>query len=124
MSISDTVGFDHIPGEEHLISCLQKNLHFSVNNKTIKRGRLLLFRKFHYFIQIALLTERGVRENFEIPIPFGVESYSDDGLIYFDYRTKALQVDNLPKIPEKVNSIYFDKILEIQIITNASLVCI
>jgi hypothetical protein len=124
MSITDTIGFDHIPGEDFLIYCLQKNLHFSINNKTIKRGRLLLFRKFHYFIQIALLTEKGVRENFEIPIPFGVEFYSEDGLIYFDYRLKALEVDSLPKIPEKVTSAYFDKILEIQIITNAALSCL
>lgn len=122
--MADTLNFDYIPGEQYLISCLQQNLSFTINNRSIKRGRLLLFRRFHYFIQIALLTEKGTRENFEIPIPFNIEFYQDDGLMYFDYRIKSLQTNILPKIPEKVNSVYFDKILEIQIINNAPLVSI
>ncbi len=60
------------------------------------------------------MTEKNLRENFEIPIPFKVEDYSDEGLLYFDYRLDSLQVDVLPRIPDKVPSIYFNKILEIQ----------
>ena len=114
MSVSTTIHLDQVPGEPFLISCLQKNMNFSINNKLIKKGRLLLFRRVHYYIQIALLTEKNLRENFEIPIPFKVENYSDEGLLYFDYRLDSLQVDVLPRIPDKVPSIYFDKILEIQ----------
>ena len=114
MSVSTTIHLDQVPGEPFLISCLQKNMNFSINNKIIKKGRLLLFRRVHYYIQIALLTEKNLRENFEIPIPFKVENYSDEGLLYFDYRLDSLQVDNLPRIPDKIPSIYFDKILEIQ----------
>lgn len=115
---------DQIPGEQFLVHCLQKNISFSVNNKVIKRGKLLLFRRFHYFIQIALLTERGTRENFDIPIPFNIEDYLEEGLLYFDYRVKSLEVENLPFITEKVSSIYFDKILEIQVINTCKLVCL
>lgn len=115
---------DQIPGEQFLVQCLQKNISFSINNRTIKRGRLLLFRRFHYFIQIALLTEKGTRENFDVPIPFKIEDYLDEGLIYFDYRLKSLEVDILPIISEKVSSIYFDKILEIQVINTCKLVCL
>lgn len=119
-----TIHPDQIPGEQFLFQCLQKNVTFSVNNRTVKRGRLLLFKRFHYFIQIALLTEKGTKENFDIPIPFKIEDYLDEGLLYFDYRLKSLEVDILPIITEKVSSIYFDKILEIQVINTCTLVCL
>ena len=116
MLITDSLSLDQIPGENFLISCLQKNLNFIINHKIIKKGKLLLFKRFHYFIQITLMNEKNVRENFDLPIPFKVESYTDEGLMYFDYRLKALEVEFLPNIPEKVHSIYFNKILEIQTI--------
>ena len=104
---------DHVPGEQYLIPWLQKQVVFSIGEKIIKRGRLLLFRRIHYYIQIALLTDKNVRENFEIPIPFQVESHADDGLLYYDYRLAALNIENIPPIPSKVSSSYFNKILEI-----------
>jgi hypothetical protein len=123
MTIS-AVHLDQVPGEAFLVNCLQKSLNFSINNKTIKRGKLLLFRRFHYFIQIALLSEKGTRENFDIPIPFKIEDYLEEGLLYFDYRLKSLEVENLPIMSEKVSSIYFDKILEIQVVNTCKLVCL
>jgi hypothetical protein len=105
---------EQIPGESFLMSCLQKRLVFCINSKVIKRGKLLLFRKSHYFIQFTILTEKGTKENMDIPFPFKCEDYSDEGLMYFDYRVESLQLENLPKIPFKVASIYFNKILEIQ----------
>lgn len=122
--IASTVSIDQVPGESFLFSCLQKNVNFSINNKTIKRGRLLLFRRFHYFIQIALLTERGTRENFDIPIPFKVEDYLEEGLLYFDYRLSSLEVQSVPLLKEKVSSIYFDRILEMQVINTCTLACL
>lgn len=124
MAIISAVHPDQIPGEQFLVQCLQKSVCFSINNRAIKRGRLLLFKRFHYFIQMALLTEKGTRENFDVPIPFKIEDYLEDGLIYFDYRLNSLEVDTLPIITEKVSSIYFDKILEIQIVNNCKLVCL
>lgn len=115
MLITDSINLDQVPGEPFLLACLQNNVTFSINNKTIKKGRLLLFRRFHYFIQISLLSDKGTRENFDLPIPFKVENYLDEGLLYFDYRLKSLEVDSFPKIPEKVHSVYFDKILEMQV---------
>lgn len=116
MLITDSISLEQVPGEAFLVSCLQKNINFSINNKIVKKGRLLLFRRFHYFIQISLQTEKGIRENFDLPIPFKVENYIEEGLLYFDYRLKALEVDSLPNIPDKVHSIYFDKILEMQVV--------
>ena len=124
MLISSAVHLDQIPGETFLVTCLQQNINLSINNKTIKRGKLLLFKRFHYFIQFALLSERGVKENFDVPIPFKIEEYPEEGLMYFDYRISSLEVEALPKITEKVSSIYFDKILEIEIINTCKLVCL
>jgi hypothetical protein len=107
------IAVDHIPGETFLLSCLQKNLTFTINNRVVKKGKLLLFRRVHYFIQIALQSENKVRENFEIPIPFQTESYEDEGLLYFDYRPSSLRVASLPTTTNKISSTYYNKILEI-----------
>lgn len=117
MSTDNTyqIAVDHIPGESFLISCLQKSLTFSINNKTIKRGKLLLFRRVHYFIQIALQSESKIRENFEIPIPFQIENYEEEGLLYFDYRPSSLKVSSLPIVASKISSSYYNKILEISV---------
>lgn len=109
------ITMDEIPGEPFLISCLQKQVLFSIGDKVIKRGRLLLFRRVHYFIQISLLSDKNVRENFEVPIPFRTENYTEEGLLYFDYRLSSLNVKNLPKMPEKISSTYFNKILELSV---------
>ena len=109
------ISFDEVPGEPFLLDCLQKQVVFSIGDKTIKKGRLLLFRRVHYFIQISLMSDKNVRENFEVPIPFKVENYTEDGLLYFDYRIASLNLKTLPKIPEKVSSTYFNKILEMSV---------
>jgi hypothetical protein len=116
MIITSSLHLDQVPGESFLISCLQKNMNFSINNRTIKRGKLLLFRRFHYNVQLTMTTERGVRENVDIPLPFRIEDYQREGLMYYDYRLDSLEVARLPRLPEKVSSLYFDKILEIQVL--------
>ena len=98
-----------------LISFLQKPVTFSIKGKVVKRGRLLLFRKAHYFVQFSLETNKKDRESFDVPIPFDIEHYPEDELLYFDYRISSFLVDNLPKLPNKVSSIYFNNILEIQV---------
>jgi hypothetical protein len=113
--IQSSISYDQVPGEPFLISCLQKNLSFSIGNKVIKRGKLLLFRRVHYYVQISLMTDKTDRENFEIPIPFRIENYNKDGLLYFDYRVSSLRVNNLPPIPDKVPSTYYNKILELHV---------
>lgn len=109
------ITFDEVPGEPFLLDCLQKQVVFSIGDKALKKGKLLLFRRVHYFIQISLMSDKNTRENFEIPIPFKVENYKDEGLLYFDYRVSSLNVKSLPKIPEKISSTYFNKILELSV---------
>lgn len=100
-------------GELFLRDNLQKPVKFMLGNKTLKFGRLLLFRKNHFFIQLTILNDKNQKENFEIPFPFKIELYKNEGLVYFDYRVTALGV-TAPFILKKVSSSYFNKILEIQ----------
>ena len=110
-----TITINHVKLEPILMQCLQKNVSIHMNNKVLKKGRLLLYRKTHYFIQLALLSDKQTKENFDIPIPFNVENYIDEGILYFDYRINSLHAQELPKIPEKGTSVYLNKILEIHI---------
>ena len=119
----DSIFLEQIPGEELLLSCLQNNLHFTINNKTIKRGRLLLFKRSHYFIQFSLISEKGQKENLEIPIPFKIEDHSTEGLFYFDYRPTSLGIETTI-IASKHPSQFLNKILEIQIINNTPLISV
>lgn len=114
---NSTITLEQVPGEKFLVDCLQKHLCFLINDRLIKKGKLILFRRANYFIQVSLSNEKNHRENFEIPIPFKTEYYKDDGLIYFDYRVRSLEVESLPAISQRVVSTYFDKILEIQIVS-------
>lgn len=114
--LSSPLSLDHIPGEAFLIDCLQKNIGLVVNGKNIKRGKLLLFKRFHFFIQLTLCTEKGTKENVDIPIPFYIEEHLDEGLLYFDYRLNTLKVNSFPHMTNKVSSVYFDNILEVCIV--------
>ena len=102
-------------GELFLRDNLQKPVKFVLGSKILKTGRLILFRKNHFFLQVTLLNHLNQRENFEIPFPFKLELYKNEGLVYFDYRTAALNLTT-PILVKKVSSTYFNKILEVQFI--------
>lgn len=106
---------DSVYPEHFLTKNLQQHMTFLINGRIIKRGRLLLFRRQHYYIQLALASEKNLRENFDIPIPFEVELYPEDKLAYFDYRLDSLKVESMPILPKKVSSSFFNKILEVNI---------
>jgi hypothetical protein len=114
-NLFNTFTTNEIPGENFLVACLQKQVKFSINNKIIKQGRLLLFRKTHYYIHISITNVKNEKENFEIPFPFNVESHEKEGLLYFDYRLCSTGVLSVPPVVKKISSSYFDKILEMQV---------
>lgn len=115
---------EKIPSESFFTKNLQNNLCFVLGHKTIRKGKLILFKQVHFFIQVCLLTSKNVYETFEIPIPFNVEYYSDENLIYFDYRINAL-VGNDEDLKDLLNqqmiknnhSQYLNKILEVHTFT-------
>ena len=121
MSIVNTY-IDSYPGEAFFTNSLQNSLLFTLGKKTIKQGRLILFRQAHFYVQLTLLSHKNVKEVLEIPIPFYVENYPLENLVYFDYRFRALAGNDvsisqrLQKVAIKnINpSQYYNKILEIK----------
>lgn len=105
---------------------LQNSISFTLGSKTIRKGRLIIFKRSHYFIQISLVSSKKAQETFEIPIPFNTEYYPEENLIYFDYRVDGLIENNINddigpifkrQIYKNSPSSYFNKILEIQTLT-------
>jgi hypothetical protein len=121
ISVASTF-LEEIPGESFLTQHLQAPIKFILGQKIVKQGKLVLFKRAHYYLHITLLTTKNVRESFEIPIPFKVEEYRHENLAYFDYRMQGLcgldteLSTRLSKIKIKnINpSQYYNKILEIQ----------
>lgn len=121
ISVASTF-LEEIPGETFLTKHLQTPIKFTLGQKIIKQGRLVLFKRAHYYLHITLLTTRNNKESFEIPIPFKVEEYAHEGLAYFDYRIQGLcginDVLNERLLKVKIKntnpSQYYNKILEIQ----------
>lgn len=122
MSVTNTY-IDTIPGEDFLAKALQSQVSFVLGKKTIKQGRLIIFKKVHYYIQITILNSKNTKETFEIPIPYATEYYPLEGLAYFDYRIKALAGNNIDlnnrlstyRLKNVTPSQYYNKILEIQV---------
>lgn len=110
---------DQIPGEDFFTKNLQNQISFNLGPKVIRKGRLIIFKKNHFFIQISLLSLKNSIETFEIPMPFRLEHYPDENLIYFDYRLNSLTSDedvlDLISLQFTKNSPsqYLNKILEI-----------
>jgi hypothetical protein len=121
VSVTSTF-LEEIPGESFLQRHLQNPIKFILGHKIIKQGRLVIFKRTHYYLHITLLTSKNNKESFEIPIPFKVEEYVHEGLAYFDYRLQGLcgldeDINNRlakAKIKNINPSQYYDKILEIQ----------
>ena len=114
---------DYVPGEEYFTNALQSNVTFQLGKKQVKKGRLILFKRAHYHIVFTMLNGRDNKENFEIPIPFKIEYYPDERVLYFDYRIRSLSGNN-KEIEERLSNIkirgfsptqYYNKILEITI---------
>jgi hypothetical protein len=121
ISVTSTF-LETLPGEDFFLKHLQTPIIFILGAKILKQGKLILYKRTHYYFQITILNLKQTKESFEIPIPFKVEEYTNEGLIYFDYRLKSLigyneqSLYNIKKTKIKNTnpSQYYDKILEIQ----------
>ena len=121
ISVASTY-LEELPGETFLTRHLQSSIKFTLGEKVIKEGRLVLFRRAHYYLNITLFTSKNNKESFEIPIPFRVEEYFHEGLAFFDYRLQGL-LGLKSEFNEKLSKVrikntnpsqYYNKILEIK----------
>jgi len=121
ISVASTY-LEELPGEIFLTRHLQSPIKFTLGEKVIKEGRLVLFKRAHYYLNITLFTSKNNKESFEIPIPFRVEEYFHEGLAYFDYRLQGL-LGLKSEFNEKLSKVrikninpcqYYNKILEIK----------
>jgi len=69
---------------------LQKEITLELNNKVYKKGKLLLFYQKNFYITFVMDTAKKLKDKIEIPIPYNIEMYEDENLLYFDYRIKSL----------------------------------
>jgi hypothetical protein len=69
---------------------LQKDISLEINNKIIKKGKLIIFYQKNFYLTFIINNDKKSNIKVEIPIPFNVECHLDDNLIYFDYRIKTL----------------------------------
>ena len=121
ISVASTY-LEELPGESFLTRHLQSLIKFTLGEKVIKQGRLVLFKRAHYYLHITLMTDKSNKESFEIPIPFRVEEYFHEGLAFFDYRLQGL-LGLKSEFNEKLSKVrikntnpsqYYNKILEIK----------
>lgn len=107
--------------EDTCKSLLQRDLSFEIRNKTIKKGKIILFFQRNFHIVFCLDNEKdNKRDKIELPIPFAIEHHDSDNLVYFDYRLSTFTklypecqpYLNLSK-PKIAKNKFFDTILTI-----------
>jgi hypothetical protein len=89
---------------------LQKEVSLFLNDKVYKTGKFILYSFQDYHIEFDVIFNNKIKKIL-LPVPFNIEHYIEDNLIYFDYRIKSLYTELA--FNEKQNRFY-NKILEIQ----------
>lgn len=102
--------------EKHFYSFLLSKISFEIENRVIKKGKLVLIavRDFHVFF--TLQNEQGENKQFIIPLPYGIKK-SKTGEIELDYTLDTLSMQNkallfkLKTTTRKKNTRFFDTIV-------------
>lgn len=103
--------------DDNLKHFLQCDLEFCLNEKVIKRGKLLLF-DHGYFNYIFHIQTNSKKTSIKTPVPF--EFYMLDEILHFDYTLDSF-TNKIPMLEETVSKIkieqpskFFDNILKIK----------
>jgi len=100
---------------------LQKDIKFNLNGKSYKKGKLILFKQRNYHLELTLQKNNNTKK-IEIPIPYNIEMWADDNLVYFDYRLTTLSKGDkelynlITKMVQQSYSKFYDSILELEIL--------
>ena len=99
---------------------LQQNVHFNIEHKTVRRGRLLLYNINDYYIKFTIITNKNLQKNYEVPYPYKITH--NDTCVNFSYKIEDLCRGNINKeqharqFEPVVNKLY-DKSLRILAVT-------
>jgi hypothetical protein len=73
-----------------------KQVIFSIEDKTVRKGKLLLFSCDDYYVKFVLQTNKNINKNYEIPYPYKVRF--DESHVSFSYKLIDLCRDNQDKL--------------------------
>jgi len=99
---------------------LQSYLVLKINGKSYRKGRFVLYKHKNFYLTLILKLDNDKIKKVELPIPYNIERWDADGLVYFDYRFTALAQNNKPllavikKLPKTGNNKFYNSILEIK----------
>jgi hypothetical protein len=82
--------------EQIINNLLQRNVTFSINNKIVKTGKLILISIKEYYIIFTMLVG-SAQKKYELPLPFHIEfGKTFDGRQYliFDYQIESIAQSN------------------------------
>jgi len=100
---------------------LLKPVVFILNDKTVRKGKLILFHQSDYYVKFTLQTNKNITKIYEIPYPYKILarneqvtfSYMISDLCRDNYNKTEYIFDNTPK--EGINKVH-DKQLTISVI--------
>lgn len=95
---------------------LQRKIVFTINNKPVKSGKLMLFAVKDFYLVFTILVQN-TKKIFEVPYPFGVELKENKLLLLYNLNLlhhKNTDIENNMKLlyPKKPTK-YFNSIAEI-----------
>lgn len=99
---------------------LQKDVVFHLGQKSVRKGKLILFNMADYYVKFIIKTNKNINKTYEVPYPYHVTH--DNRHVSFSYTIKDLVRSNMIKhdmIICKYGSTtnkFFDKKLTISVI--------
>ncbi len=67
---------------------LQRDVVFSMDNKIIKEGKLILFSQKDYYLIFHLKNSNGDNKKYELPYPFNIDK--ENNYLMFDYKIESI----------------------------------
>lgn len=106
--------------EQILKNLLQKSITVTVKGKTVKKGKLIIFRTIGCFVRLEILNGTK-QEHVEMPFPFQVSNNPQSTEYFFDYRLETLadgdeiMLATLRSQVQIKESKYYDRVLTISV---------
>jgi hypothetical protein len=75
---------------------LQKQVTFCVGQKTVRRGKLLLYNVSDYYIKFTIKTNKDIQKTYEVPFPFQV--YDNINYLILSYKIDDLCAGNSNRV--------------------------